>query len=231
MSKPESPISNQDALIDASTQAVMFYHENKNRVLAVGGGLLAVIILVTGLFFLRSQREQQAQVLLGIAEQYLAGGNLEASLDGVESEFTIGFNQIADQYSWTKAGNLAHYYAAIANFEIGNLENALSHISSYKAPKGIIGVGAIALHAQILMDLGSHTEAAETFIEAAEWNLNEVTTPANLLDAAKAYSLAGSSDKALQLSERILKDYPQSLQSGQALQLKGELIVSAEPGA
>lgn len=216
-------VQNDDLLIDASAKALFYYHENKQKII---GGALAVLIAVSGIIgyiFWNNSKENEAQVLLGIAEQYLAFGDYSGALYGVESEFTIGFTQISDRYGSTQAGNLAHYYAAIAHFELQNFEEAASHIQKYDQPNGILGVGSLTLQGEILTELGNYKAAAETFVRAAEWNENAVTTPELLLEAALAWERAGEFENANDILDQILTSYPQSLQVTRAEVLKGSI--------
>jgi len=216
-------VHNEDILIDASAKALLYYHENKQRIIGIAVAALVLLSGIIGYTFWKSNQENQAQVLLGIAEQYLAYGEYNGALFGIESEFTIGFTQISDQYSSTDAGNLAHYYAAIAHFELQNFEDAAAHIRKYNQPDGILGVGSLTLLGEILTELGNYDEAAETFVRAAEWNENSVTTPELLLEAALSWERAGSLENAQQIVDQILTKYPQSLQVTRAEVLKGSI--------
>lgn len=219
--------TSEDLLIDLSAKAVIFYQENKTRVLTVLITLLVLVGSVIGISLFRAQSENEATVLLGTAEGYLSRGDYEAALDGSELDLTIGFHQIVERYGSTKSGNMARYYAAIAHFELGDMELAESYLSEYDPPDGIMGVGPIALQGEILTELGRHAEAAEAFVEASEWNVNETTTPAMLLEAAESWKLAGETDKSMQIVDRILADYPLSQQVARAEWLKGELVALA----
>lgn len=216
-------VQNDDLLIDASAKALIYYHENKQRIISVAVAVVVVLSAIIGFTFWKNSQENQAQVLLGIAEQYLAFGDYNGALYGVESEFTIGFTQISNQFGSTEAGNLAHYYAAIAHFELQNFDDAASHIRKYDQPKGILGVGSLTLLGEILTESGNYSEAAETFVRAAEWNENAVTTPELLLEAALSWERAGSLANAQQVIDLILTKYPQSLQVTRAEVLKGSI--------
>lgn len=213
----------QDILIEYSSRFMYYYQQNKATV--IGGGIAIVLLigLVIGYFVYSNQQEQQARDLLGVAEEQFMQGNYETALLGDDTEFTIGFEQIADNYSRTSAGNLAKYYAAVSAFELGNYEEALDWIRRFDVPDGIVGVSPISLHAIILAELDRHEEAAEMYIRAAEWTENPSTTPLNLLEAAQAYREAGNQTRALQLVNRILEDYPNSQQASEAQRLQGLL--------
>jgi len=216
-------VQNNDLLIDASAKALFYYHENKQKIVGAAVGVILTLGGIIGYAFWSNSQENEAQVLLGIAEQYLASGDYSGSLYGVEGDFTIGFTQISDRYASTDAGNLAHYYAAIAHFELQNFEDAASHIQKYDQPDGILGVGALTLQGEILTELGNFKNAAEIFVRAAEWNQNAVTTPELLLEAALAWERAGELKNASELVDQILSKYPQSLQVTQAEVLRGSI--------
>ena len=213
----------QDILIEYSSRFMYFYENNKGAVIGAGVGLVVVIGLIIGFFVYSGQQEEEAQNLLGIAEEQLMQGNYETALYGNEQDFTLGFEQISNNYPRTSAGNLATYYAAVSDFELGNMESALQRMQNFDVPDGIMGVAPLSLHAILLSELDRYEDAAEKYIEAAEWNENTSTTPYNLLEAANAYNEAGSTVQAIQVVDRILEEYPNSLQAAEAKRLKGLL--------
>ncbi len=213
----------QDILLEYSSRFMYYYQQNKATV--IGGGLAIVLLigLVIGYFVYSKQQEQQAQDLLGVAEEQFMQGNYETALLGDDTEFTLGFVQIADNYRRTSAGNLANYYAAVCEFELGNFEDALERIERFEVPDDIVGIAPLSLHAIILSELGRYEEAAEMYIRAAEWDENPSTTPLNLLEAVHAYREAGNQTRALELVNRILEEYPNSQQATEAQRLRGLL--------
>jgi TolA-binding protein len=213
----------QDLLIEYSSRFVHFYNQNKAVVLGGGFGLVVAIAAIVGYFWYNSAQESQATELLGIAERSLAVGDFETALYGDDEEFTLGFVQIADNFSRTSSGNLAHYYAAVSEFELGNYDNALSHIERFNVPSGIIGVSPMTLQGNILIELERFDEAARVFERAANWDENSATTPANLFEAAQAHLEAGNRAEAERLVDRILTEYPNSQVANRAQRLKGAL--------
>lgn len=213
----------QDLLVEYSSRFMHFYNQNKAAVIGGGIGIVLVIGLVIGYFVYSNQQEQEAQARLGIAERAFAEGDYETALYGNEEEFTLGFSQIANNYSGTDAGNLSWYYAAVSEFELGNYEAALDYFNRFDVPEGVLGVSPTSFHAVILAELGRYADAAEKFEEAARWDENESTTPYNLYEAAEAHLEAGNRDRALEHVETILNDYSSSGQADKARRLKGLL--------
>lgn len=216
----------QDLLIEYSSRILHYYQNNKATVVGGGIGLILTIGLVIGFFVYSSQQDNRAQELLGIAEQSFLMGDYNTALNGSDADFTLGFVQIANNYSRTSAGNLAFYYAAISEFELGNYESALDFMSQFTVPSGILGVSPITLHANILLELERYENAARMFERAAEWNENSSTTPSNLYSAAEAYNEAGLSNNAQTVVDRILSDYPSSPAATKAQRLRGMIASS-----
>lgn len=217
----------QDLLIEYSSRIVHFYNQNKAAVLGGSIAFILSIVLVIGYFIYSSQQEQEAQILLGNAEQALLQNDFERALYGDEDEFTLGFTQIAQNYNRTDAGNLAQYYSAVAEFELGNYEDALSNIEKYSVPSGILGVAPISLHASIFVELNRYDEAAEMFEKAARWDENSSTTPQYLVESAQAYIETGDHQKALEHLNTVVREYPNHSLSPRADRMIGKLTVSS----
>jgi outer membrane protein assembly factor BamD (BamD/ComL family) len=226
MSKLKKEELEQDILLEYSSRFMHFYQTNKATVIGGGVGIILAVALVIGYVIYSGQQEQEASVLLGMAEQELMMGNYETALYGNDEEFTLGFVQIANNYGGTDSGNLAHYYASVSEFELGNYEDALTYIEDFTPPEGILGVAAISLHANILLQLENFEEAAVQYERAAEWDENNATTPANLLEAAQAYLRADNTQMATNHLERIVDEFPNSPQAARAERMIGNLTAS-----
>lgn len=223
MSKLKKEDLEQDLLIEYSSRFMHFYENNKAAVIGGSIGLVVAIGLIIGYVIYSGNQEEEAANLLGIAEQELLEGNIAQALHGNEEEFTLGFEQIANNYSGTEAGNLAYYYAAVSEYEMGNYESALSYIQEFNAPEGILGVSPISMHANILVEMERYEEAAAQYERAASWDENTSTTPYNLYKAAEAHMEAGNTEQALAHIDTIIEEYPNSQQIAEAQRLKGIL--------
>ncbi len=210
-----------DPLIDNYNRAAAYYNENKTMITTAAIALIVVIGGIVGYNYYSGAQEQKAQQLLSIAENYYSQADYENALYGDDFELTYGFDQISDEFPRTKAGNMASFYAAVSSFELGDIENALEFMEEFKVPKGILGVGPLSFHGKLLLANENYTAAAKKFMEASNWDKNDVTTPANLLEAAQAYYKAGNADKANEIANRIVEDYPQSMQITEAQRLQG----------
>jgi tetratricopeptide (TPR) repeat protein len=213
----------QDILLETFSKAQSFYDQNKSAVIGAAIALVVIIGGSVGWYYYSTAQEQKAQQLMGTATQAYLQGNYEEALRGSEADFTVGFEQIINNYSITDAANLAHYYAAVSEFKLGNPQKALNYIKDYEIPEGIMGVGPISFHGVIHTELGNHAQAAQMYVKAAEWDVNESTTPYNYLEAAKAFNDAGNQAEAQKYAQKIVDEYANSTQVTDAQKLLGML--------
>jgi tetratricopeptide (TPR) repeat protein len=215
-----------DPLLDKYTQAVSFFNANRTLILSLTVTLIVVIGVMIGYKFYAEGQEDKAQNLLATAEKSYSVTDYETALNGDEYTLSYGFVQIADEFSGTNAGNLAAYYAAVSNYKLDNYVDALAYIQEYKSPKGIMGVGSVSFHATLLELNGSLEKAARKYEEAANWDMNDSTTPFNLMKAAKVYKELGNTEKVMSLTSTIIEEYPNSDEATTSRRLQGTLATS-----
>lgn len=216
----------QDILLDTFSKAQSFYDQNKSTVIGAAIALILIIGGSVGYYYYADTQETEAQELMGYATQAYLQGDYEQALYGSDEDFTAGFEQIINNYSITDAADLATYYAAVSAFKIGNPEEALQYIEEYDIPEGIMGVGPLSFQAMVHSELGNHAQAAELYVKAAEWDVNDSTTPYNYLEAANAYHDANDAENAQQYAQKIIDDYNESDQVTEAEKLLGMLAIS-----
>ncbi|HLR33612.1 MAG TPA: hypothetical protein VK074_14065 [Fodinibius sp.] len=215
-----------DPLLETFSWTQNLFDKNKS---AVFGGILAVVLLIggaIGYYYYSANQEETAQQLLANATNYYMNSDYEKALSGSEADFTIGFEQIINNYSRTDAANLARYYAAVSEYNLGNVQQAISYIEDYDLPEGILGVGPLSFHAVLMTDAGNLEQAAALYVKAAEWDDNESTTPYNYLEAAQAYYDAENYGEAEKYAGIIVNQYDESNQVNSAQRLLGMLTTA-----
>ena len=109
---------------DALTQSEAFLVKYKNAII---GGVVAVIIIVAGFIMYKNlyaePREEKAQAALFKGQEYFEQDAYEQALNG-DSIGYVGFLKVADEYSGTKAANLAKAYAGICYAQLGKYDEA-----------------------------------------------------------------------------------------------------------
>ena len=226
--KEEREQLEQDPLHRFYSRVEAYFYNNYRTLIGVGSAIVIVIALSVGYYYYSQSQEEQAQQMLGFAEEMYRNGNYEQALTGNQEELVAGFNDIIENYPRTDAANLAYYYAAVCEYELNNPEGALSHINEHEPAEGILGVGPVSFHASLLNELERYEEAGNQYIKAAEWDKNDATTPYNLIKAAQAFQLAELNQKAYDVVERMLNEYPDHDMADQAKRLKGSLMMATK---
>ncbi len=212
-----------DALVTGYAKTVTYVKTHTSTIVGIVVGVIVLIGGAVGYSFYSQNQEREAQAFLGYAEQSYIRADYETALNGDNSAMGVGLAAIVKNYGGTNAGNMARFYAAISELELGNTDMALGYMSDFKAPKGILGVNAINFHAVLLANAGEHKKAAVLFKKAADWDINSSTTPSNLLSAAQSALRAGDTTMAGNLADQILNEYASSPAVADARKIQGQL--------
>jgi tetratricopeptide (TPR) repeat protein len=122
----------------------------------------------------------------------------------------LGFLDIANDYKFTKAGNLALYSAGICYLHMGQFQDAIDFLDKYTKEDKVIGSLAIGATGDAFVELGDTDKGIAKYLEAADYASNSFNTPIFLMKAAELYELQGQYDEALKIYERIRDEYPES---------------------
>ncbi len=213
-----------DTLLSLYGQSLVYYSQNKGKVIGIATGIIAVIVLVIGYTIYSGNQEDQAQAILAKTEQYMNNSDWERALNGDAAEGTAGLVSLVNNFGSTDAGNLAAYYAAVSSLNLGNNEDALMYIRKHTPPNDVIGIGAMALHATIEANAGNHKEAGDLYLKAANLVTSDTNTPQNLLLAAQHYMAGDLKSDAKKAVDRIVNEFPDSPQAQEALRMSGKLL-------
>ncbi|HDZ41990.1 MAG TPA: tetratricopeptide repeat protein [Bacteroidetes bacterium] len=173
---------------------------------------LAVIVLIVGIVWLVNRRiDKKAEEALSqmyVAEDYFNIDSLNLALYG-DGNY-LGFIDIADEYKFTRPGNLANYYAGLCFLWTGQYEDAIDYLEKYKKRNQTISIEAIGCTGDAYVELGDTDKGIDYYLRAANYSESSFYTPLYLLKAGQLHELEGRYDKALVLYERIKEEYPES---------------------
>ena len=153
---------------DALTQSEAFLIKYKNAII---GGVVAVIIIVAGFIMYKNlyaePREEKAQAALFKGQEYFEQDAFEQALNGDSIGYT-GFLKVADDYSGTKAANLAKAYAGIAGncyAQLGPLDKAAYTLLSAadKADNNTLSPIFLIQAGEILVKQGKYDDAVNAY--------------------------------------------------------------------
>lgn len=173
---------------------------------------LGVIVLLVGLFWLGrvylTKKNDEAQSQMYQAEKYLEMDSLKLALNG-DGNY-LGFIDIANDYKLTNSGNLAKYSAGICYLHLGQYEEAIEYLESYKKKDKLIGSLALGATGDAYIELGDFEKGISKYMEAADFADNSFNTPLFLMKTGEIHELNGNYKEALKVYERIKAEYPES---------------------
>jgi hypothetical protein len=200
--------------------------DNQRLLLLIAGGLIALAVIVYGIFFYRSNREDNAQEALATAIETFDApvGDVppeqQATQTGprfkTEPEKTAAaeklFKEVQSKYSGTDAADVAGLYVARIAASRGDIKTARPLLESFvKDHKDHILVGATRFSLyQMRIENG---EAPQVSIELnAELSKAEPALPADsiLVLLAEAYEAQGDAVKSRDAYRRITTEFPES---------------------
>ncbi len=196
----------------------------KNQSYIIGTiGVIAVAVLGYLAYnqFVQKPKEQSASNELFYPQQYFAealnsptakDSLFNLALNGAEGKY--GFLDIIDEYSGTKAANLAEYSAGMAYLNMQQYEEAISHLENFSSGDLILGALAKGGIGDAFAQLSQPEDALSYYEGAFKHSANNYTTPKFLYKAGITALEIGQNDKALQYFQRVKDDFPQSEEAG-----------------
>lgn len=198
---------------DALTQSEAFLIKYKNAII---GGVVAVIIIVAGFIMYKNlyaePREEKAQAALFKGQEYFEQDAFGQALNGDSIGYT-GFLKVADDYSGTKAANLAKAYAGICYAQLGKYEEAVKMLDSFNGKDQMVAPAILGAAGNCYAQLGQLDKAASTLLSAADKADNNTLSPIFLIQAGEILVKQGKYDDAVNAYTKIKDKYFQSYQA------------------
>ena len=192
----------------ALTTSEMFIEKYQKQILiGVAAVLLVVLVVLSFRNFYMEPREKAAENEMYKAQALFATDSFKIALDG--NAQTIGFKEIASQYSLTTSGNLASAYAGICYFKMGKYEEAIKYLSDYSGKDNYFKTTVIGLIGDCYVNQGEADKALGYFDKAAGMN-NDVLSPVYLKKAGLVYESQNQPEKAEKNYTTIKEKYPKS---------------------
>ena len=136
----------------------------------------------------------------------------EQALNGDSIGYT-GFLKVADDYSGTKAANLAKAYAGICYAQLGKYEEAVKMLDSFNGKDQMVAPAILGAAGNCYAQLGQLDKAASTLLSAADKADNNTLSPIFLIQAGEILVKQGKYDDAVNAYTKIKDKYFQSYQA------------------
>ncbi len=214
-------LENPDALADR----LLTTEQTLKKYRYVIGGVAAVIIIAVGIYFysqyLIQSQETEAQEKMFPAVYLLQADSLTRVVEGDDTY--PGMKEIYNDYSWSYASNLAHFYAGIAYIKDAKYEEAIEELEAFKSSDLLVQARAYALTGDAYMELENYKSAAEFYEKASNYKPNDYFTPSYLMKAALAYEKLEDYSTAIETYEQLIQTYPRATEINDAKKYKARL--------
>ncbi len=207
--KKEKIVDNIESVENALSRSERFIEENQKLLTLV----IVVVVAVVGLYLAYQKwylkpLEDEASAQMFVAEQNFERDSFNLALNG-DLNYP-GFLTIIDDYSSTKAANLANYYAGISYLHLSDFENAINHLKKFDSNDRTLKPMSYGVIGDANMELGNVEEAIKYYKKAGEYTDNELVSPLYLLRAGKALESLKRYDEALKVYKTIKEKYKTS---------------------
>ena len=204
-----------NTLDQTASKSEQFIQKNQNIIFIVIGILVASILgYLAYQKYVKAPKEKEAANELAFPKAYFdnainntvaADSLFTLALKGADGKY--GFVDIADEYSGTKAGNLANYYAGISYLRLKQYKEAIDYLEDFSSKDELLGPVAKGAIGDAFADINQPQDAFDYYIKAAELKDNNFSTPLFLFKAGNTAMELENYSKAQELFERIKNDY------------------------
>jgi tetratricopeptide (TPR) repeat protein len=176
----------------------------------------AVLLGVAGWWmykeFIVKPKQAEAVAAMWQAEQQFGRDSFQLALNDPGGGFD-GFLAIADKFSGTKAGNLAHYYAGVCYLHSGDFDNAIKQLDEFSPEGDLLPAMKYGVMGDCYAEKEDYAKAIDYYEKATDATENDLLLMYYLKKLGMLNELQGNKDAALKAYERIRRDVP-NLQSG-----------------
>lgn len=219
--KIEEFLDQPEAIIEdlQSGKLEQFYEQHKNIITFVGGGIaLLIAAIVFGKYYLTTQNEE-AQNTMFQAVYYFESDSLNKALNGDGAN--PGFVEITESYPFTKAANIASYYAGVCYLKMGKWDDAIDFLEDFGSNDILVQARAYSLLGDAYMEKGELEDAIAYYKKASNWKPTKEYTPDYLMKLGLAYELNKEYKNASETYNKIITDFPNSNRVNDAKKFKG----------
>ena len=207
-----APVQNNN-VGEAVSRTEQFIETNKKKLTIA---VVSVIVVVAAVLLLNTYyyapRQEKAHAALVTGEKLFEAGNFQAALEGDNYEFD-GFDAIIKKFKGTKAANLAKAYAGISHAQLGQYDEAITYLKSYKGKDSIIAPSVLSTLANCYASKEDFAQAAALLLKAAAKADNNTLSPAFLVQAGQLFEQMGKPADALKAYQQVKDKYYQSMQA------------------
>lgn len=214
-------LENPEVIAEKLVGAEHWLEEHSKLVLGIVVVLLLIVAGYFGFNYYKTSQDAQAQREMFQAIYYFESDSLSLALNGDGNN--LGFIDIIDEYKYSDAANLAHFYAGVSFLKQGNYEAARLYLEDFSSNDLLVQARAYSLIGDAYMEEQKYEEAADHYNKAANYKPNRFFTPSYLMKEALAYEKLNQNEKAKQAYDKIITEYWESPEYQNARKFKARL--------
>lgn len=214
-------LESSEGLAGELGKAQGIFEQNRKLILGVLGALVAVVVGVVAWRWYVSQQNTEAQEALFPSVYEWENDSLKKALKG--NGANPGLTAIADDYSATKAGSLAAFYAGAASLKQGKYDEAIGYLKKFSSSDLLVQARAYALLGDAYSEKKQWSDAIDAYKKAADYKPNKYFTPGYLMKLAAAYEAANQPKDAESAYSEIVEKYPESAEYVSARKYQAKL--------
>ncbi|MCO5233480.1 MAG: tetratricopeptide repeat protein [Chitinophagales bacterium] len=203
-----------EQIVEAKTRNFL---ERNSKIIA--GSTIAILVLVILGYgykqLISTPKENKAQTQMIRAQQYFEKDSFNLALNG--DGVALGFKDIINKYSSTKAGNGAKLYAGISALHVGSYEEAIKYLESFSTDDALLNsrkYGCIGDAKAELKDMKSAEENYQKAVDADKEN--EISAPFYLYKLAKVQIINKKTVEAAKTFQTLIDNFPTSIEGSTA---------------
>lgn len=207
-----------NTLDETASKSEQFIIKNQK---VIFGGLIAIVVIILGYLayqkYIQAPKEKEAADELAFPKAYFDDATATTvatdslytlALEGADGKY--GFVDVASEYSGTKAGNLANYYAGMSFLRLKKYQEAIEYLENFNSADELLGPVAKGAIGDAFADINQFDDALDYYLQAANLKDNNFSTPLFLFKAGNTALDLGKHSKALDAFNKIKNDYPTS---------------------
>ncbi|MCR4583663.1 MAG: tetratricopeptide repeat protein [Prevotella sp.] len=194
-------------------QSEAFFLKNKKAIIAC---VVALVVIIAGILLYRTYvsgpAELKSSTALAKGQEYFAASQYEKALNGDSASFK-GFLNVANEYSGTRAGNLANLYIGLCYANLNKWQEAADYLEKFDgSDDAMISPAAIGALGNAYAHLNQLDKAVSNLTKAAEKADNNSLSPTFLIQAGEILESQGKKADALKLYQQVKDKYFNSMQ-------------------
>ena len=214
-------LENPAALAEKLEGAESWIEKHPKTITGIVGVLLLLVAGYFGFNYYKDSQNAEGQKQMFQAVYYFEADSLTLALNGDGNN--LGFIDIIEEYKFSDAANLAHFYAGVCYLKQGNYDAAILYLQDYSSNDLLVQPRAYSLIGDAYMELQKYEDAVTYYNKASDYEPNKFYTPTYLMKAALAYEKLNQKDKAMEAYEKIITQFWDSPEYQNAVKLKARL--------